>query len=504
MIFPAILFLLLVDRFGLLWRFGFPFTDNDQVLFWMVTRDYAHGIFHEPFLYGQNYNGTLEPLLAAPFFRLGLPCWYLLPAVTSALALAPYLALAFSFRKRNLPAACVFLALPLLLPPQFAMVTTQPHGLVTGLCCLALFPWIDRIESQRLRLLAAGLAGGLAATMNPNAAPAVAALILAMQFHDPRKAEVWVYPLLGALPFLLLRYLASIYYASHQPMHGMSAGMLVFRPDVFVDGIEHLDRHFAWLCPLFWTHGSFVLLLLLALAAILAGQRRWPEVGALLAAVALMAAALGMPKTHDGDPSVSYAYSRMFLAAPLLLGIGFSFCSSLMEKPKPALVALLLVCAGATLVKAATLGAIVLNEAVPRPPPIALRRVQEVRQECAALNALCRDNIELIVALPPLHCSYADASFDCVAGEMMFPDYPRTLIYGFDRRAWRTETELATVSANILFIGGGRRGWQQAARDRPDISEVGDGKLVLHRMRNTEKLPLGKLLRALKPVMQSD
>ena len=59
MIFPAILFLLLVDRFGLLWRFGFPFTDNDQVLFWMVTLDYAHGIFHEPFLYCQNYNGTL-------------------------------------------------------------------------------------------------------------------------------------------------------------------------------------------------------------------------------------------------------------------------------------------------------------------------------------------------------------------------------------------------------------------------------------------------------------
>src|ERR1700733_6666319 len=90
MIFRAILFLLLVDRLGLLWRFGVQYTDTDRVVFWMGARDYAHWIFHEPCLYGQNYNYMLESLLAAPFFRLGLPCWYLLPVVTSALALVPY------------------------------------------------------------------------------------------------------------------------------------------------------------------------------------------------------------------------------------------------------------------------------------------------------------------------------------------------------------------------------------------------------------------------------
>jgi len=488
----------------MLWRFGFQYTDNDQVVFWMGARDYSQGSFHEPCLYGQNYNYMLESLLAAQFFRLGIPCWYLLPVVTSALALAPYLALAFCFLKRDLLAACVFVALPILLPPQFGMLTTMSRGFVTGLCFLALFPLIDRLKSLPGRFLAAGLAGGMAVIMNPNAAPAAAALILAMQLRDPLWPGAWIYPALGAVPCLALNYLVSIYYASHLPIHELSRGLMVFQPDLWLDGIQHLDRYFAWLCPVFWTHGSFVLILLLALAAVLASHRRWPEAGALLVGVAILVAALGFPKIRDGDETVGYCYSRMLLAAPLLLGIGFSFCAGLIGNQKPALVALLLVCAGALLVRTGTLDAAIQKETAAGPPPISLRLVGEVRRQCADIQALCRSNIELVVALPPLHCSYADASFYCVAGEMMFPDYPRTLIYGFDRRAWRSEAELATVSSNILFIGGGRRGWQQVARDVRGVSEDGDGDLVLHRVHNADSLPLRDLLRKLRPVLQSD
>ena len=470
----------------------------------MGTRDYAHGIFREPCLYGQNYNYMLEPFLAAPFFRLGLPCWYVLPVVSSALALAPYLALAFCFRKRDLLTGCVFVALPLLLPAEYGMLTTKPLGLVTGLCCLALFPWIDRLQGLRGRFLAAGMVGGLAVTLNPNAFPAVVAMMLVRQLCDPLRAAVWIYPLLGAVPFLGLSYLVSIFYASHPPMHPMSGGMMVFQPEIFLDGLRHLDRHFAWLCPLFWTHGSFVLIFLLAVTAVLAARRRWPEAVAIFAAVTIMLAALGIAKTHDGNLSVGFAYCRMFLAAPLVLGVGFSYCSGLIQNQKSALVALLLACAGATVFKAATFGVAIQKETAPWPPPIATRRVEEVRQECGAIDALCRNDIELLVALPPLRCSYADAAFDCVAGEVMFADYPRTLIYGFDRRAWRSETELATVSTNILFIGGGRRGWQEVALHDHGIIEVGDGKLVLHRVHNGAGLPLRELLLKLKPVMEMD
>jgi hypothetical protein len=423
----------------------------------------------------------LESFLAAPLFRLGMPCWYLLPTVTSLLALAPYLALAFCFLKRDLLVACVFVALPILLPPQFGMLTTMPRGFVTGLCFLALFPLIACVKSQRARFFATGLAGGLAAIMNPNAIPVVAALILVMQLRDPLRPGVWIYPLLGAIPFLGLNYLVSIYYASHSPIHGLSPGMMVFQPALLLDGIKHLDQYFAWLCPVFWTHGSLVLILLLVLTAVLARRRRWPEAAALLFGVVVLVAALGFPKIHDGDETVGYGYSRMFLAAPLLLGIGFSFCAGLIGNQKPALVALLLVSAAAVLVRSTLFNATLQKETVAGPSPISLRRLEEVRQECASIESLCRSNIELVVALPPLHCSYADASFYCVAGEVMFPDYPRTLIYKFDRRNWRSEAELATVSSNILFIGGGRRGWQEVASHDHSIREDGKGELFLHR-----------------------
>jgi hypothetical protein len=91
-----------------------------------------------------------------------------------------------------------------------------------------------------------------------------------------------------------------------------------------------------------------------------------------------------------------------------------------------------------------------------------------------------------------------------MAGEIMFSDYPRTLIYGFDRRGWRSESELPAVTTNILFIGGGRRGWQEFARIHPNVRDDSNGGLELHQMRNTEGLPLRELLRKMKPVMESD
>jgi len=488
----------------LLWRFGFQYTDNDQVFFWLGARNYSHGIFHEPCFYGQNYNYMLESFLAAPFFRLGIPCWYLLPVVTSVLALAPYLALAFYFLKRDLLAASVFVTIPILLPQEFGMLTTMPRGFVTGLCFLALFPLIERVKNQRSRFIAVGLAGGLAVIMNPNATPAAAALILVMQLRHPRWPGAWIYPLLGMIPSLAINYVVSIYYATHPPIHTLSAGMLIFQPGQWVGELKHANRYFAWLCPIFRTHGDFVLILLLAMVAVLARLRRWPETIALLVGVVILVAALGIPKVYDGDETLGYCFSRMFLAAPLLLGIGFSFCAGLIENQKPALLTLVFLCVAAVLMRTVTFNTTVQKEIAASLSPISLRRVDEVRQDCATIQAACRSNVDLLVALPPLHCSYADAPFYCVAGEMMFPKYPPTLIYGIDRRRWRVEAEMTAVTSNILFIGGGRRGWQVVAQNDRGIIDAGNGQLVLHRVKNTAGLPLDELLRKFKPVLQSD
>ncbi|MGD0816157.1 MAG: hypothetical protein ABSA83_21405 [Verrucomicrobiota bacterium] len=490
--------LAIIDRLHLLMRFGFVFTDSDQVIFWVGGRDYSHGIFHEPCVYGQNYSYMLESLLAAPFLRLGIAPWFAFPVVTSVLAVAPYLAFAIYYRRRDLAAACAFASIPVLLPTEFGMLTTASRGFVTGLFLVALFPVIYRLKRSALRFLLAGSVAGLAFVLNPNSLPVFIALILAMQLHDARSWRAWLYPILGVMPFVVLNNLVAIYYAKHAPIHALSPAMLVFRPEILVRSLKHFDSHFAWLCPVFWPYGILALPLLVANMVILACKRRLPEAVALLASVALIVYSLGLPKIEDGSNWVNYASSRMFLAEPLLLGTGFSFFADLIKKPKAFSFWLLIVAIATFSVKMSTIGTILKREEAAPQAVVELRRVDDIERACARIDALCRNKSNLIVALPPNNCTYADASFYCLAGEMMFPDYPRTLIYGFERRSWRAEMEATNASPDILFIGGSRHGWELAAG--PDITDCGDETTVIHLVHNANTLNLPQLLRKLKPV----
>ncbi|MGP8198773.1 MAG: hypothetical protein ACLQU4_04650 [Limisphaerales bacterium] len=488
----------IIDRLHLLMRVGFVFTDSDQVIFWAGGRDYSHGIFHEPCVYGQNYNYMLESLLAAPFLRLGIAPWLAFPVVTSLLALAPYLAFAFYYRRHDLAAACAFAAIPVLLPTEFGMLTTASRGLVTGLFLVTLFPFIYSLKRSALSFLLAGSIAGLAFVLNPNSLPVFMVLVLAIQLHHARSWRAWLYPILGVMPFVALNNLVAIYYAKHTPIHALSPAMLVFHPEILGRSLKHLDSHFAWLCPVFWPCGFLALPLLVTIMVLLAGKRRLPEAVALLACGVLILHSLGLPKIEDGSNWVSYASSRMFLAVPLLLGIAFSFCSDLIKKPRAFSCWLLLVSIAVFSVKLSTIGASLQRQEAAPLPVVELRRIDEIGRVCARIDALCRNKADLIVALPPINCTYADASFYCLAGEMMFPDYPRTLIYGFERRSWRAEMEGTNVSPNILFIGGSRLGWQLAAG--PDITDCGDEKTVIHLVHNANALTLPQLVRKLKPV----
>jgi hypothetical protein len=197
---------------------------------------------------------------------------------------------------------------------------------------------------------------------------------------------------------------------------------------------------------------------------------------------------------------VIFPFSRMFLALPLLLGIAFSFCSDLVKRKSTVCACLL--AAGIVLfaVKASTLGNDVAREASSVLPGVVLRRIDASRELCVKINALCAGKVGLIVALRQANCTPAEAPFYCLAGEMLVPDYPKTLIYGFERQSWRTEAEATNVNSYILFIGGTRRGWQTVAN--PNITDFSDDKTVIHLVHNVESLPLPGVLRKLKPVTQ--
>jgi hypothetical protein len=495
----AIVSLAFLDRVLVLARFGFPFTNSDQVLLWMCGRDYSHGEFHEPCVYGQNYNFPLESLLAAPFLRLGFAAWHVLPIVTTTLAMAPFLALGFYFRRRDLMVACALAAIPILLPPEYDLMTTGPLGLMNGLFAVSFFGFIWGIQREKLRFFLAGAAAGFGLLLNPNCAPVFVALLLAMQLEKGRHWQTWLYPILGAAPFAVLGSLTAIFYAAHPPMHTLKGAMIAFDAEFFLRQLNRLDVHFRWLCPVFWSMGGSALFFIAALIVGLFWKRRFAQALALLAAGGVILYSLGLPKIDDGTDWVAYPYSRMYLGVPLLLGVGIAFCAGLVKKPVKYCLWLLVICLAFMVPKISSLHGAVENQLNTPPGIPQFIRVEDLKKMCGKIDALAQGKVDLVVALPPVNCSYPDAAFYCYAGDVVFPDFPKTLIHGFERRAWRAQIEATNVNNTLLFVGGTKSGWARLAG--PDVFDKSDGQTVIHLVRNSAKLPTRELLLKLKPVI---
>lgn len=129
-------------RFWILKKFGFKYTDSDQSIMWLGTKNYSQGLFHEPRFYGQAYNSMLESLLAVPLFKLGLPLHIALPTITTLLTLFPFFVISIlTYLKRSKVTGILILTIPLLLPIEYDFMTSISRGFVTGLAItsIALF-----------------------------------------------------------------------------------------------------------------------------------------------------------------------------------------------------------------------------------------------------------------------------------------------------------------------------------------------------------------------------
>src|ERR1017187_1636779 len=89
-IYLSLFILVVLDRILLLNYFNFKYVGSDDLIFWQSATDYMHGVFHEPYFYGQNYNFMLESFFAIPFLKLGIPYHYAFPIVSSIVSLFPF------------------------------------------------------------------------------------------------------------------------------------------------------------------------------------------------------------------------------------------------------------------------------------------------------------------------------------------------------------------------------------------------------------------------------
>lgn len=487
----AVILLGAADRGSVLFTFGFRYIGIDDALIQSVAVDMGNGLFREPFLYGQNYNPMLEALLAAPFVRAGAAPWVVLPVITSLLALLPFWSIALWCKRRGWTTpAFVFAAMPLLLPVEWGLITTQSRGFVHGLAWMALLPWAWGLRSVVWRDACVAFVLGAAAVCNPNALPVALAAGVWIIVHNARRPLFWVMGLIGAAPLLAFHLFAQQHYTLHpeKVVHGLSAGDLAFDPGLLGKGLVHAADHFRQVTPLSASPVILPAILLIAVTVLFkrGGNDRIHAI-ALMATLVLMIAALGIPKIHEGCTSVFFPLSRMFLALPLVACAALALWWKDVRLGRSALTGLLVALAGWGTIKAVRLGPIIAHELVEqscawvREEPLAV-----VQARCRAIKAVAdAQGVQLVapVRWPHLrvdHGRHFIAHFTCYACPQLVPDFPPTFGAGFDRRSWVRERYASAHPGRILFVGGDPNAWNNAQQQHPDITAHDTAGLVLH------------------------
>ncbi len=483
-----------LDRLQQLVRFGFRYIGSDEGIFWQAVNDYAHGRLHEPFYYGQDYTVMTEAFAAVPLFWAGIPLYIALPLVTALLSLLPFWSMGWWLHRQGRGVAAVAVALlPVLLPVEYGILVSQPRGFVGGCAVLALWPWCLSVERPFLRGAAAGAVLALAVFLNPNALLFAGPVSLLFAWDHRRSLIAWLGVLVGALPVAALWSGAKAFMQAHpeRVKHTIGEWMLVFNKAGISEAFGQLNKHFAWLMPLWWSQGGLVLLLLVLVLVGLAFRRKWMWAISLAMVLVLIVRSFGYAKVHDGVLHPFFAWSRMFLAVPLVVawwGAQALSAQGRVNKPWSAagLVVLGLIMG---LIKFSATPAVVDQLlATQHEAPVQARPVAEIRTACAAIAKVARDNkVDLVVMLKPPDdfTSYVR----CYTCELFEPDMPYTLGLEYDRRAWRRELLQRPAPGPVLVVGGTAEQAAQWMRNGTAVRMEAEG-VMLHLLSPVEQ-PLG-------------
>ena len=477
-IFWGFVLLGVLDRLHLL-SITMGYASDDLTVVWMAARDYAQGIFHEPFFYGQNYGVMLEALLAAPFVRLGADPITAVPVVMAVLAMLPFWSFAFfEYQRANLAAALFFAAIPILLPVEHGLQFTN----LNGLAILALYPWIAGMSPSAKRSALIGAVLAAAAFVNMNALVAVAAFGMFFLLRTSKNRIQWLWAACGVLPILLLWWWSMHFYSTRPDhvVHTVFDWRMVFHASLIPEALSRLDAHFAWLCPIWWPNGHVVLWLLSGSMVVLFRKGNKPAAWGIAAALFTMLISFGFAKVHDGTGSILFPLSRMFLVVPLLLGWAFAQFGPF-GRSRSWLILAIGLASVATFTLRFERAAHAWTAAIadPQGAPIHMEKVSALREQCRILERHARESAADVIVVVR-ETNVAQALFLNMGCPVCEPELPPTYLPAGDRRAWRVEQESRLQRERILVVNGDPGSWIQANKDGFNVVEVGTGDPMLH------------------------
>ncbi|MCC6372159.1 MAG: hypothetical protein IT236_14240 [Bacteroidia bacterium] len=471
LIYSLILGWVLYYRYQVLMAFSFVYTDSDQNIMWEGLRNYSRGEFHEPRFYGQAYNTFLEALLAVPLYWKGMAPYVALPFVTMLLTLVPFIVISFfTFLKRSVFFGCVILSLPLLLPPEYAFITSMPRGFVTGiffagLGCIGTF-----YPDKKWSFFYSALMAMLAYTVNSNAVllslPCLFYLFL-MNLKKP-----WFYALSGAGILLggIVHFALNYFYTSH-PFYNLHGITLEYSFGAVANSLKDFPAFFGTNTPLLWKSGYALLISFLVIGLYFLIKKEYRKALPVLIMPLVIVLTLGVNKVHDGTDSVFFHLSRMYLSLPLVFAFSLSLFSPDFE-PKIYYLWLLVPRSYYHSQLGQLETSVQKNVEHTGREIVLVSKIEPILMDCERLASVCKiHKVDLFVVANHFYFdAYAHGCTSCME------EFPKTLNPRYERRTWRLLEDENKVYKTVMFI---------------DMdNHIGDGQTIIKKIPETVDLYL--------------
>ena len=480
-----LLALLIVQRIVVLCTFNAEWTDSDQTVFWVVAKDYSEFHFRQPFLYGQDYGYAIESILAIPLLWCKVPYYWALPIVTNILAIAPFVSFAFWFRrKQQFVSAILFLAIPLLLPISYSLITSMPRGFVNGVAVFALWPLAERINKPAVRYLLFGVILLGAPVINPNSV-FLSILLGCLAFYQAeRKAHATIFMIVGASIPATIHLCALNWVSNHSTELVHHSWEIHWNADYFFQTFKDTPyAFFRGVLPFTETCGLYTIWILPAIAVYAVWKKKYSFAFLALALTGAIIWSLSVNKVSDGGLSVFFPRSRMFLSLPLVLAL--LLAAVLAELRMKSLVfALAAVCGIYCSIQFFRLKSVVDEEAHTNefvPVQIAsLNDVKYIVDEIARFSSA--NSVKHIAANHNDDFTIGRLQLILHAGECMQDSFPVCAIPEYERRPWKRAEVLGAPASTTLWLGASEEQWQKVDSAIGNVNTVEIVGVKFHRV----------------------
>lgn len=417
---------------SVLFNFSFIYSDMDQALIWYETFELRNGRIHSLRFFGQNYGSILEAVVAFPM--VFLPYNVAVPLATVLLTHLPFFAI-YHYLNKSLLGLFWILVILCLMPLEYAMITSMPRDLVTGIAMASLSLFFFR-SNKPAAIAATGFFATFGWSLNQNAT-ILSVLILTYSVIIENKIQIrriiWV--IVGTLPALLIHFGLDYFFKQNPELVTHHAWQFSYSHLQLTDGLSNLDRHFKWVTPLLTGQGWALPAGFLVLSGFAFYRKRIDLALGTLSALIITIFSLGVLKVHDGYESIFLSHERMFLALPVCLAFISGSFRIASGYPKIILASLAIVFA---ITQAGNLQATIDRNVDPELPGtkgFGLFSIEQLETDCEYLAQIAAEqNAEAIIIYP--NGMYDDShNYAC---SVLQP----TVLYvqpGYERKHWDFE-----------------------------------------------------------------